>query len=263
MNARQREERADVLLPWFDAQLRFAGRQAECSGLTLATAVATFTTLHRRFGLGRIHGDPTDPAWFAYTVGLERCPDHAARLAWTRRTYVESPPESEELTDRHFGCFNYDPPDAEGVVRIHFVNRDSGVSPLSRARQPQREAELRSMFAQVRSRHPTARLVRGTSWLYHLEAYRRLFPTEYGASRRLPPRGARYQGNSNWGQFLTHEGGVHADRIDRLLGGLPRLDPAEPWRVFPLPALLTEAPVESFTRWYASGERAVPAQHLP
>lgn len=72
MNARQREERGDVLLPWFDAQLRFAVRQAECSGLALATAVATFTTLHRRFGLGRIQGEPTDPAWLAYTAGLER-----------------------------------------------------------------------------------------------------------------------------------------------------------------------------------------------
>lgn len=46
--------------------------------------------------------------------------------------------------------------------------------------------QVRALFRQVRQEHPHARSVRGISWLYHLAAYRRLFPPQYGHSARAP-----------------------------------------------------------------------------
>lgn len=48
----------------------------------------------------------------------------------------------------------------------------------------QRHEELRALFADVALRVPDARIVRGNSWLYNLEASRPLFPSTY--TTRMP-----------------------------------------------------------------------------
>jgi hypothetical protein len=136
-------------------------------------------------------------------------------------------------------------------VRIHFdnVEPDEETGPLARTRIEARRAELVAMFGFVRERHPEAKSVYGGSWLYNLEAYRRLFPSAYGDSRR-PPERARLSGTSSWGQFLDRRGGLKADLAARLIAGLDTLDLQAPWRAFPLPTLATEAPIETFYAFY-------------
>ncbi|HEY9218163.1 MAG TPA: hypothetical protein VIO94_08945, partial [Phenylobacterium sp.] len=173
-----------------------------------------------------------------------------ARLELTVDRFAEC--AAEPRPDPEFGCFSYEPPDANGAVRIHFHNRDSadGTGPLTQAKAPARMAELQAMFAHVETVHPQARAVRGGSWLYNLEAYRRLFPPAYGASRRAPER-VSLSGTSSWGQLLDHTEAVKPAVRDAFLARLPELDPAAPWRVFPLPALRTQAPLALFGPFYA------------
>ncbi|MDR3509464.1 MAG: hypothetical protein P4L64_16360, partial [Caulobacteraceae bacterium] len=150
-------------------------------------------------------------------------------------------------------------PDGAGMVRIHFNNRDSadGVSPLSAAKIGARRAELGAMFAFLRQTFPQARRVRGGSWLYNLEAYRRLFPPVYGQSRRIPEGAVRYSGTSSWGQMLDFRGAVRPVARDHMLAHLPDLTLEALWRAFPLRALRASAPIEAFYDFY--GEAGEPA----
>jgi hypothetical protein len=236
----------------FALQLAFAGRMAELTGLTLPQAVSRYSNLHRRFGLGDIDVVPPSPDWARYLDGLERAASDEARLAWTLEAYARSPDEPPTPGRTAVGCFAFDPPDAEGVVRIHFYNRDveGGAGPLARGKTAERTRELAAMFALVRRTHPAATSVAGRSWLYNLEAYRRLFPPAYAASRAPPAGPVRLSGASSWGQFVDHRGAIKPELRDRLLAKLDDLDPTAPWRAFPLPALAVSASIAAFYRFY-------------
>jgi hypothetical protein len=125
------------------------------------------------------------------------------------------------------------------------------ISPLSITRMSRRRAELRALTEYLLRDQPGARSVRGTSWLYNLEAYRRLFPPAYAASCRLNGQTLRYQGNALWGQFLSFRGEVKAAPRQRMLANLLDLDARRPWLTFPLPALTPEAPLAVFAEHYA------------
>lgn len=253
MTAARRGE-AERLRGWFELQLRFAAVAAERRGEALGEAVSVLTNLHRRFGLGTLpiaaaERGAVDPLWRRYVEGLEARGDLAARLDWTVACCAQGPasPSSKPV----FGCFAFDAPDGDGVVRIHFENRDDdGLSPLVDAKLQRRLGDAAAMFAHVAATYPQARTVKGGSWLYNLEAYRRLFPPAYGASR-VRPEPLRLNGTSSWGQLIDHRGQVKPAARDAFLANLADLDPAAPWRVFPLRALAVSAPLTAFTTFYA------------
>lgn len=87
------------------------------------------------------------------------------------------------------------------MVRIHFGHdptrlRVGAAGPLARVNADERRAELATMCSAIRLRHPDAQLIRGTSWLYNLPAYQRLFPPAYADSRAPVGASLRYQGLS-------------------------------------------------------------------
>ena len=71
-------------------------------------------------------------------------------------------------------------------IRLHFENTDAAeCSSLGSRRRDQRLADLAALFARVKLAEPGDVSVVGSSWLYNLEAYRRLFPKSYVASTRV------------------------------------------------------------------------------
>lgn len=240
--------RARRLRPFFELQLRFAQVLAERTGRPLDEVALQMTNLHRRFGLGTHDDLAPRPEWAAYVEGLRAAASLSEAVDWSEAVFLRSPHEIE--SSPAFGCFNYDRPNAEGEVRIHFTNRDAdGASPLAAEKLARRLDDLRRMFADVRARHPAATSVRGGSWLYNTETYRRLFPPAYGASRRAPDR-VRLNGTSSWGQFLDHREAVKPAARDAFFANLARLDPQAPWKAFPLRALSTQAPIALFYAFY-------------
>ncbi len=136
-------------------------------------------------------------------------------------------------------------------MRIHFGNRDGdGIGPLHRTKIGRRQQDLAALVGFIDAHHPAAERIVGMSWLYHLDAYRRLFPPEYGASA-VPLARARLSGMSSWGQFLTHDEAIKPALRDAFLRNFASLDPAAPWRSFPLPALAVSAPVAAFRAFYS------------
>jgi hypothetical protein len=242
-------DRAERFRDYFRIQLQFAQRLAEMTGRPFGEVVTSHTNLHRRFGLGQpVPGDEPSPLWRRYLEGLDGLGPLQARSEWTQAIYAEAPEEQLLPGRRAFGCFGCEPPNQEGAVQIHFTNieTDPEVGPLDRRRQAARREELRTMFTVIRADYPGARCVIGGSWLYNLEAYRRLLPPEYGDSRTAPEGPARLTGASMWGQLLDHRGAVKPEVEAVVLGRLPNLDPEALWRVFPLRAMKTRADIGAF-----------------
>lgn len=246
-----RRARAEHLAPYFELQLRFAGELAGRAGLPLGAAVTWCTNLHRRFGHGDVGARESPPAWTTFLAAVEDANKLEEQVECAIDAFVAGNDELAVPGRETVGCFGFDPPGASGEVRIHFCNRDSadGTSPLTSGKIGRRTAELRTMFARVRETHPTARTVRGGSWLYHLEAYRRLFPPAFVATR-TPVEPVRRTGTSSWGQVLDSQERVKATVRDAVIANLAQLDPAVPWRAFPQRPLRTSAPLAVFYQHY-------------
>jgi len=239
---------------FFDLQLQFAQAVGRLSRLPLATAVLEYTNFYIRFGLG--HGfDRAHPVWQEYLAGLDDLHDPGE---WTYRFYL-SRPESVEPPGvvATFGCFSYARSTADRI-RLHFRNAErDGQSPLALERLSARRTDLARLFEHVDAHVPGPLRVRGASWLYNLEAYRRLFPPSYiDTARVMEPR---FQHMPLWGQFVDRHGQIRPAMRRPFLERLERQSSLEALeRCFPFPVLTVEAPVEAFYDFY--GLRARPTR---
>jgi hypothetical protein len=92
--------------------------------------------------------------------------------------------------------------------------------PARRDRRTQRLAELATMFRHLQAVVPATATVVGGSWLYNIEAYRRLFPPEFLATARAGANEYRFL--ALWGQFLDRHGHLRATTARTFLDGLGR-----------------------------------------
>lgn len=238
---------------YVDLQVRFAERVAEVSGQPLSETLLRFTNLHRRMGLGVPGQADLGETWLTMVAGIEEMP-HEARVA---RIHAAAEPKGDGsavlLPGRiQFGCFACEPPNAEGMIRIHFGNRSTNgdVGPLHSSRIAERRKELATMFGWLVREYPRARRVDGGSWLYNIEAYRRLFPPDFAASRSTRNGPPYLHGMSSWGQFIDFRAQIRPQVRDAFIAALPKLDMAAPHRVFPYQVLFTSAPFDVFRREY-------------
>src|SRR5205807_5059613 len=138
------------------------------------------------------------------------------------------------------GCFSYAPLSGERI-RLHFHDADlDGQSPLAIERASRRRAELTGLFQHVKRTARTSLRVVGASWLYNVEAYRRLFPSSYLSTAHVL-RG-RFQHMPLWGQFVNRRGEISESAKHRFLERLERqtsLDDLD--RCFPFQVLSLEA----------------------
>jgi hypothetical protein len=231
---------------FFDLQVAFAQTVTTLSRLPLSRVLLDYTNLYRRFGLGRAF-DATQPVWLDYLSGLRAATDVGD---WTYGFYVArggEPPGPPVVAT--FGCFSYARL-GEDRIRLHFKNVEaSGVSPLGREHSGRRMAELAALFEHVSRTVRQSVGVVGASWLYNVEAYRRLFPASYLATARVMT--GRFQHMPLWGQFLDRHGAVK-ERMSRPFrerlarqSAMGDLD-----RCFPLPVLSLEASVQHFYDLY-------------
>jgi hypothetical protein len=224
-----------------DLQVEFAQVVSLRTGLALPRTLLDYTNLYVRFGLGRGF-DAKHPVWREYADGLARAADPRAS---TREFYAGRPRTVEPPgLVATFGCFSYADLDGERI-RLHFHDAEpDGRSPLAKDRQGARRAELVALFAHVRRTRGGARRVIGRSWLYNLEAYRRLFPPAYLATARPLANAFRYM--PLWGQFATRRGDLREAAAQELRERVARWSGDDLAGCFPLQALAVEAPVGEF-----------------
>jgi hypothetical protein len=201
---------------WFTVQLRFAERAATIVGVTYEEAVRECTNCCRAFGLSE-HGDPADPSWQEFLRGLRVAED---RAEWAYRFALSN---RQGAGTAAFGCFDFDYEAETREIGLHFLNNDpSPLGALSKARLPERRRELRAMFEAIALAHPEAVVVRGTSWLYGIEAYRRLYPPAYWQTAIQVATETEFQYMALWGQFLGRDAQVKRALAEPFLAAVER-----------------------------------------
>ncbi len=155
-----------------------------------------------------------------------------------------------------FGCFNFEYGTDDDSVHIHFRNdeRDE-TGPLVAEKMGRRRQELHDMFSLVRRIYPDAKTVRGSSWLYNLESYRRLFPANYTANPVEETSPYIFgRGEQIWGQFSNHKLELKSDDERRTfiekLYALDTIDDQSYGELFPLKVLKVEGPIKDFYELY-------------
>lgn len=232
---------------YFALHLRFAERVAAVTGMPLDAALLRYTQF---YNIGLQQGwdfDPANPTWRAFLAALDAGADAVDYVygQYRRRFGGETEP----------GCFRYAWEPETRTVRLHFVNNAPDGIALRDSELPKRHAELRDLFAGVAAAHPDAARVRGGSWLYHLPAYRCLFPPAYLAALHETER--EYIALSAWGQFLDRHGAVKPASRDPFLAcvaaarTMTELDAC-----FPLPTLAAACEIAHFYRYYGVGDSA-------
>lgn len=191
---------------YFELQAKFAARIAEIEGLNLGEAYrlhTAFYALARDNDAGvppeRNDFDPTHPAWVAF---LEALDSGADAVEYVYQAYIDGDAREE---DQATTCFAFDYWPDDRLVRIHFSNDQRG-NALRPASVADRRRELTSIFQTIALEHADAQVVRGTSWLYHLHAYRRHFPPSFIDS--LESAGHPHQFAALWCQFIDRFGVV-------------------------------------------------------
>jgi hypothetical protein len=231
---------------FFDLQLTFAEKVAALSGRPLAGTLLEHTNLYIRFALGR-EFDPAQPVWQRYLAGFQ---DAADARDWTYRFYLmrSGMPAGPPVVATS-GCFSYARLGGERI-RLHFHNAEvDGEAPLGKERREARRAELGTLFSHVRRTAPGSCRVVGRSWLYNLDAYRRLFPPAYIATARAV--GGRFQHLPLWGQFLDRHGDVRSELARPFLDRLERLTSLDGLdHCFPFQVLTVESAAREFFDFY-------------
>jgi hypothetical protein len=240
-------------IEFFALNLRFARRISEVSDKDLATALLQYTHLFVRF-VDRSF-DPQHPLWQAYTAGLGQADD---AVAWTYHFYNGQIAPTDTLEITPFSCFYYSVW-SDNRIRLHFHNGEQAPHhPLSRERMPLRLAELRQMFTEIREKVPQATNVVGGSWLYNLEAYRRLFPPEFSNSAHVGNDDVNFM--AQWGQFLASNGGMRVDTTQAFLDCLSQKQSVdELLRCFPFSVLRLECEIGAFYQFYGIDAPIEPA----
>lgn len=163
---------------YFALQATFAARVVDIYGTSFAEAWrlhTAFYALARDNDAGvapeRNNFDADHPDWVAF---LEAVDDGMDPVDYVYKAYLDG--DAQEDTGATCFDFTYWPEDR--LVRIHLSNDRNGAA-LRPSTADDRRRELKRIFQTVARDHPDACAVRGTSWLYHLDAYRRLFPPSF------------------------------------------------------------------------------------
>ncbi len=239
-----------------DLRLRFAQAMSDAKKEPLAKCLDEFTDLRLRIMGSRPREVAHTAAWQQFTNDIESTQGHEARLNKIMERYRE-PAERIDFREDPYWPFRYDYVDnveGEPFIATHFgslspaANVPEGPGLLSKERYEEQRAKLKAMFAEIKQKYPEVEKVRGRSWAYNLEAYRRLYPSAYGDSRTLSKGG--FHGGARWGQFRTSDGGVNPKMRETFLENLKNVDPENPEAAFPMQTWQVQAPISEFYKEY-------------
>ncbi len=241
---------------FFKLQFQFADKLAAKIGTSVHHALFNYTTIPVSFELSDLQ-NPTDVVWASYLNGLAHATD---TIEWTYEFYLKhkyddpTPTCGEFRGHRLFGSFYY-VLRVGHVVRPGFINRKdnvSSMSSLSQDRMGETMNDLAAMFHSLTNEVTDVNVIEGNSWLYNLEAYRRVFPPEYTLDMQENDD-PDFQYLMIWGQFLDKDGGVKTSLASEFLSRVEDLSSIKDLRFcFPFQPFKPRCNVGCFTDFYKS-----------
>lgn len=236
---------------YFQLQAEFAARVAAIEALSMGEAFrlhTAFYALARDNDAGvapeRNDFDPAHPAWTAFLHAVENGVDP---VSYVYEDYLSGDAQEDDETT----CFGFTYWPEDQLVRVHFSNDPDGTA-LRASSVDKRREELRTIFETIADAHPDAATVRGTSWLYHLEAYRRLFPPAFVGT--LASVGYPHQFAALWAQFIDRHGVVKPRLASAFVAAIQQAsDSAQLDAAFPLDVLAAESKIALFYDHFGVG----------
>lgn len=243
-------------LDYFTLQFQFASQWSRITGKSLARSLVDETSLYRRV-IGKVHNQTNiDPAWdkIMEEMGEAQSPKEMADFLY--QYYLHQNHENEEGTENQFGSFSFNYEESTKTIRVHFKNKSKAEkSDLAKEYVSERLAELKQMFEAISHRHPEAEWVLGHSWLYNLEAYKRLFPPAFVEKLESVPMGDSYfRTDAVWGQFIKKDGLVDSKKLTEFVSKIEEAKNVnELLQAFPFLPLQATSPVVQFYEYYKTG----------
>lgn len=198
---------------YIELQLDFANILAEKLSTPLIDCLYDYTNIFLLLTLD-FSFSKDNPTWKNFVDGFEPSTEYIYKK------YLDSqnnPENKDTKKSKAYGCFSYHIENDSETLRIHFSNKDeTGLGPLAKENTEKRKAELKEMFNDIKVEHPEIKIVKGKSWLYSLDTYKRIFPNEYIESLK-EFEGAEWQFMTRWGQFLDSDGGIKENLANEFL----------------------------------------------
>lgn len=233
---------------YFDLQLKFANKIAQLTDTELSEVLLAYTSFYKSFNIPGWNFQVQNPSWQKY-INMLKASGNTADV--TYKFYLDSLKDTP-INKNQFGCFSYEvDSDEEGdYVQIHFKNADDPVpGALSKERVSTRIDELTKMFTDIKENHPNVNRVFGFSWLYNLDAYKRLFPANF--THKAKKITDWFKSTALWGQFLDSAGEVKPDLATKFISSIRQAQSLpELLASFPYSMLEPEGKTSDFYRFY-------------
>lgn len=256
------EKEVDTLREEADLYIDFAEAVSKKTGRPLEDVLLNYTPLYARFGIVPKQPDSDNPVWKEFIEGIKNLDDEDLKNYvydfFKKRQEVKKTLNLNPNKIKPPGsCFQYEIKGSK--VKLHFSNEDkSGYGPLSKERESVRLAELKNIFTDIKLNHHEVETVQGGSWLYNIDAYKRLFPSSYTAK----PTPAEDNGTAHifayWGQLFDSEGHIKQEERENLFRKLESVDPSEIASAFQFQPLEVSAPIEDFYEKYGITDAEAP-----
>lgn len=192
---------------YLQLQLDFAERAQVVTDKPIEECLLNYTSFYKTF-IPDWDFSPENPLWIEFVNEFKNTVDKTEVITKLYKTR-----EPVQLTEKYFGCFSYKYVPKKKTIFTHFKNNGEEDGVLSKERKEARFQELKEMFSEIKEKHPEVEKVSGFSWLYNIEAYKRLFPKEYIENPNVIK--GWFKTLAIWGQFVDRNLNVREDVISK------------------------------------------------
>jgi hypothetical protein len=243
---------------YFGLQIKFCKKLSQITGRDFLEILPLYSDFVNRLWIGREKGDVSED-YQAYhpTKNWKKFQKKFNSKKPVQSTYEYYLAELKKNEIRRkketprTSAFRYDIEDNGESMRVHthMYYRENKYSPLSKHNIKFREAEIKKCLSEVKEKHSKVKYVKGHSWLYNINTYRRLFPKSY--LKTAKPVEYTMQGFGLWGQFLDRNGNVKKELSSSFLKKVAKAKTMKDlWKAYPFMALELKAPIKDFYKKY-------------
>jgi hypothetical protein len=237
---------------FFALQLLFARKISSVGELPIADSLSKHSCLREIFGLRRSHNYVDETCTWQNIIKKIAAEEKPA--SWLQQHYsLLNIPRPYNKNNARYGPFSYALTGLNGHIARLLFFAQAVAFPLRSEFLADRRNDLSMMFKDVKLLAPGVLKVRGGSWLYNINAYRRIFPPVYVASAK--PNGYETDSMALWGQFLLRNGDIRAGEVTKFLTQLNLARTVSDCLLsFPLEVLRPECDIGAFSELRSSIE---------
>lgn len=198
----------------YDISIDFAKRVSELKPTSFEQALIEYTPIPSALFVPAPEfpkKDPTQPLWLEYLAYIQNkeIKDATYKFIGIQAEIREKNRPTKPKDETPKPCFFFYPTDDS--AQVHFNNNEGPEpGPLSKERVSARLVELKEDVNKLHTEHPEVKTICGYSWLYNINAYKRLFPIEFTQTAKIDYSDFAW---NVYGQFLNSNKELKVDMI--------------------------------------------------